>query len=144
MISANALITKCVISQNIRWIKVFCKKKYPTTYDPLTERGQLATCIGHIQRTITPQNILQQTFICGGCPNYYADTYTIDRISRQSNYRMSCSPICDVLLVVMKLMSLINLVMTEFGRVWLVTELGKTSCRLYCVSTPRHGFIIFI
>jgi len=101
-------------------------------------------CNGHIQRTITPQNVLQQTFICGGCPNYYANTCTIDRISRHSDCRMSCSPLCDVLLVVMKLMSLINLVMTKFGCVWLLTELRKTSGRNYCFPKSRHGFIIFI
>jgi hypothetical protein len=106
--------------------------------------GQLVMCNGHIQRTITTQNVLQQTFICGGCPNYYANTCTIDRISRLSDCRMSCSLLCDVLLVVMKLMSFINLVMTKYGCVWLLTELGKTSGRRYCVSTSRHGFITFI
>jgi len=128
---------------NICWIKVFCEKS-PTTYDPLTEMGQLVMCNGHIQRTITPQNVLQQTFICGGCSNYYANTCTIDRISRHSVCRMSCSPLCDVLLVLMKLMSLINLVTTEFGCVWLLTELGKISGRHYCVSTSRHGILSYL
>lgn len=114
MTSANARITKCVISQIS--VELKCSvKKCPTTYDPLAERGQLVMCNGHIQRTITQQNVLQQAFICGGCPNYYANTCTIDRISRHSDCRMSCGPLFDVLLVMMKLMSLINLVMAEFG-----------------------------